>query len=373
MTRLVRVARLNSWLRPAVLAVGAALAVLALAAASLQALFGDGSLVSGMLIGLGLAALLFLLGVWRSAPLAATSRWRAGAMAAVLGIVELAIGAALLAGIVGVAVLFTPDAPVWERDQYRTAFDFVVLACVGLGVLVAARGWRRAWREAHLQAQVRLEAERAASALAQKEKELALSELSLLRAQVEPHFLWNTLAGVQYLTRKDPAAAERMTGHLIAYLKACVPSARRGVATVDSEVESARQYLALLQMRMGPRLTVEMRVCDECRGFELPPLLLGTLVENAIKHGLEPKAGPVRLTIEVACDGPREPLRVMVEDDGVGLQALPATRGTGIGLSNVRSRLRALYGDDASASLCGRHGGGAIATLALPARAPAAA
>lgn len=352
-----------AWLSRAGFALGVPLLLFALAAAAVEFFVGSASVASGVVLGMGLIVLLVALpmGLQRRG-----SRWRAGVIATLAGLVELTTATVIVAALAGVMVWLLPR-PVLDRAlDARHWIDFVVYVGVGLGIVVAARGWRRASLEAAREAVARLDAERANTALAARERELARSELALLRAQVEPHFLWNTLAGVQYLTRNDPPAADAMVGHLIAYLRACVPQSRGAVATVGSEVESARAYLALMKIRMGPRFSFDINVEPACIDLQLPPLLLNTLVENAIQHGLEPKPGPVGLVIDIRLADEGRRLRAQVVDDGVGLRDQPATRGTGIGLSNVRARLRALFGDEASVSLAGRPSGGVSAALSLP-------
>ena len=124
------------------------------------------------------------------------------------------------------------------------------------------------------------------------------AKLSALQAQVEPHFLYNTLASVQALTEVDPPQANLMTGHLIQYLRNALPKMRESVSTVGQEIELVRAYLNILQMRMGKRLSFEIDVPPELMDAPFPPLMLPSLVENAIKHGLEPlrEGGSVRIT-----------------------------------------------------------------------------
>jgi hypothetical protein len=197
------------------------------------------------------------------------------------------------------------------------------------------------------------------------------AKLSALQAQVEPHFLYNTLASVQALTEVDPQRANEMTGHLIQYLRNALPKMRESVSTVGQEVELVRAYLNILQMRMGKRLTFAIEVPPELNDLALPPLMLPSLVENAIKHGLEPQreGGEVRISAELV----GETLRVVVADTGRGFGE---TVGAGVGLANIRERLAAMYGDRARLTLDAREPRGVVATIELPrngARAAAAA
>ena len=166
--------------------------------------------------------------------------------------------------------------------------------------------------------------------------------LGVLQAQVEPHFLFNTLASVRALVRQDPAQAEATLDALVDFLRATIPKLRedRGLhATLGQQLDLCSSYLALMQVRMGGRLTYDVRADEALRAAPFPPSLLITLVENAIKHGIEPRPGPGRIEIDAVRDG--DTLRVQVRDDGAGLQ--PGL-STGVGLANVREQLAARYG-----------------------------
>ena len=187
------------------------------------------------------------------------------------------------------------------------------------------------------------------------------AKLSALQAQVEPHFLYNTLASVQALTEVDPQQANLMTGHLIQYLRNALPKMRESVSTVGQEIELVRAYLNILQMRMGKRLAFEIDVPAELMDAPFPPLMLPSLVENAIKHGLEPlREGGVVTIRASAADGK---LRVQVADTGRGFAE---TLGTGVGLTNVRERLAALYGNAGKLLLEAREPNGVTATIEVP-------
>ena len=206
--------------------------------------------------------------------------------------------------------------------------------------------------------------ERAAVAQTETEKELTVAKLSLLHAQVEPHFLYNTLASAQLLTRSDPARADEMLGHLIQYLRHSLPRTENEMSTLGAELERALAYLEILKIRMGPRLSVQVDVPEALRGTPLPPMMLQTLVENAIKHGLEPRTGGGTIWIRArATDGD---VAVTVADDGDGFNT--KTSGTGIGLKNVRERLRLAFGGAASLAVVANFPTGVAATLSVPAR-----
>lgn len=194
------------------------------------------------------------------------------------------------------------------------------------------------------------------------EKELTVARLNLLHAQVEPHFLYNTLASAQLLTRSDPARADAMLGNLIQYLRHSLPRTEDAPSTLGLELERARAYLDILAIRMGPRLHLQIDVADQLLGASFPPMMLQTLVENAIKHGLEPKPGGG--TVWILARAFDTAVAVTVADDGRGFTAEGG--GTGIGLRNVRERLRLAYGAGASFSIVANFPSGVAATITVP-------
>jgi len=201
------------------------------------------------------------------------------------------------------------------------------------------------------------------------EKELTAAKLSLLHAQVEPHFLYNTLATAQLLTRSEPAKADEMLGNLITYLRHSVPRAEQSLSTLGDEVERTRAYLEILKIRMGERLTVNVQVPEALKPVPLPPMMLQTLAENAIKHGLEMLPGGGSVWVFAREREGR--VSVTVADDGAGFNE--NSTGTGIGLKNVRERLKLAYGDGASFSIVANFPRGVAATIAVPAGGPSGA
>jgi sensor histidine kinase YesM len=201
-------------------------------------------------------------------------------------------------------------------------------------------------------------------------KQAIEAELKLMQAQVEPHFLFNTLASVHYLTETDPKEANRLLGHLIDYLRAALPQLRASSTTLGKEVKLAEAYLQILRTRMGSRLAFDIDVPAALAEHAFPPNLLISLVENAIKHGIEPAAAGGR--VEVRARSEHGALVVTVHDTGRGL-ASPAHGGQGVGLSNVRDRLAALYGTQGTFTLEPGSPTGTRATLAIPLETRAAA
>ena len=217
------------------------------------------------------------------------------------------------------------------------------------------------FREAHAAAALhRAEAERHLMS-----KHAIEAELKLMQAQVEPHFLFNTLASVQYLTETDPREAGKLLSHLIDYLRAALPQLRASSTTLAKEVGLAAAYLNILKMRMGPRLEFAIDVPAELAQHPFPPNLLISLVENAIKHGVEPAADGG--TVRVAAQREGDKLTVSVTDTGRGSAApAPDQPGNGVGLSNVRERLAALYGTHGRFTLAEASPHGTRATLSIP-------
>jgi LytS/YehU family sensor histidine kinase len=176
--------------------------------------------------------------------------------------------------------------------------------------------------------------------------------------------LFNTLASVQYLIETDPPAANRMLGHLIDYLRAALPQLRAASSTLGKEVELARALLSILAMRIGERLAFETDVPPELAEHPFPPNLLISLVENAIKHGIEPATDGGRVTIAAKRIDGR--LAVSVVDTGRGVETASVSGNAGVGLANVRERVAALYGDSGRFVLEQVSPRGARATIEIP-------
>lgn len=214
----------------------------------------------------------------------------------------------------------------------------------------------------HLQSQLeqRDRALRAVKREQELERAALQARLTALQAQVEPHFLFNTLANLKYLVRTDADTAQQMLDHLVGYLQNALPDMRSVSSTLERELALARSYLSIMQIRMGQRLRFRIDADAAARAHTFPPAMLISLVENAVKHGLERASRPGDITITAALrDGE---LRVQVCDDGVGLTE---QMGQGFGLANIHERLQLLYGERASLSVAASEQGGVLATLII--------
>jgi sensor histidine kinase YesM len=210
----------------------------------------------------------------------------------------------------------------------------------------------------------RLESEARQSELS---RQLAESQLKMLQLQVEPHFLFNSLASARQLAEKGAPDAARLIGDLIVFLRAATPSLRESRTTVAAEGDLVRAYLSIMRTRLGRRLDFAVSIPDAVADAPLPPGMLITLVENAIKHGIEPwpPGGRVEVTAR-AIDGH---LEVRVADTGAGVESAP-THGAGIGLANIRERLALLYGERAALELEENDPRGFVARVVIPREAP---
>jgi signal transduction histidine kinase len=223
----------------------------------------------------------------------------------------------------------------------------------------------------------RLQAETKAAVLAETAEAESLrrqvieARMAMMQAQVEPHFLFNTLASIDHLIEVDPKRASRMQRNLIALLRASMPTMREandgGLRPLEREMAVIRPYLEILQVRMEERLATSVDVPDGLHSAEFPPMMIQTLVENAIKHGLEPK--PEGGSLAVKAEIRHGKLVVTVSDTGLGFTQASGdglTSGTGVGLANIRERLAMLYGNKASLTITDNPGGGTIATITVP-------
>ena len=239
---------------------------------------------------------------------------------------------------------------------------FVATSGIGIGfgcVAVAVYFYRE--RDARLRADIARMAAEFDASRAREDKQMLSARLQLLQAQVEPHFLFNTLANVQHLTTTDAPRASEMLGSLIRYLRAALPQMREQASTLSREVEMVRAYLEIQRVRMGERLQFVIDLPPDLTGRPMPPMMLISLVENAIKHGIDPQ--PAGGTIRVSAQTTTHGVRVTVADTGRGLSEL---EGMGIGLANIRERLATLFGPAARLDLHENNPRGVVATIEWP-------
>ena len=239
--------------------------------------------------------------------------------------------------------------------QSRTLMSIAASSLLISGVLVIAflARARRAVAEAEL--------ERARARAERIEREAALANLRALQAQIEPHFLFNTLANVSSLIDADPALAKRMVESFNRFLRASLAATRDETTTLGEEGLLIAAYLDVLQVRMGQRLRYAVDVPPELAGTRIAPMLLQPVVENGIRHGLEPKVegGEIRFGVR------REAGSVVVEVADTGVGFAPTTRG-GVGLTNLRDRLALLYGPGASLAIVENAPAGTLVRITLP-------
>ena len=268
--------------------------------------------------------------------------WRAGLFYSGLSVICSAVG--IVIGLAAVNAAW--GLPGWSKALARPGFwgQFLGISVVISGFL----GWRyRArWKQEQLQARI------------------TEAQLRLLQGQIEPHFLFNTLANVQSLIDFDPERAKLMLERFTDYLRASLGQLRGDATTLAQEFAMLEAYLGLMQLRMGERLRVRLALPADLGGIELPPLLLQPLVENAIHHGLEPKVGGGEIVVSARREAGA--LVIDVEDDGQGLDGPQRRSGNGVALANIRARLAARWGAAATLALQPRDGGGTRSRIQLP-------
>lgn len=306
--------------------------------------FGEALLFS-QCIGLSIFA---VLEIWRAANVTSRLQPLVYAAGILLGSLIGTLLAALATGDFA-SLLDWPPSALWRA----------VLAGLLFGGLAAAafayQGKLHRTREALHAEQMRL---------VRAEQAQTEAQLRLLRAQVEPHFLFNTLATVASLIEAEPREARRLLEQLNDYLRDALHHSRATRTTVGQEVDLVRDYLDLMQVRLSGRLRYAIDVPAALRERELPPMALQPLVENAVKHGIEPKLHGGTVTVS-ARDGAQNATVLEVSDDGAGLS--PGGAGGGTGLANLRNRLRSLHGGAARLSIEENTAGGVTVRLVLPA------
>jgi hypothetical protein len=280
------------------------------------------------------------------------------ALAVVVGAPAFPAGTAAIRTFEGNYDPLKPQA--WQSWHYMLAHYIRGLSTGGLlaAILLFAAHERDAQRRIHRTRLARVEIE----------KQVAETRLRLLQAQIEPHFLFNSLASVKRLYEREPGKGRALLRNLSDYLHVATRRARQRDALLGDEIALARSFLAIFQVRMGGRLRVEVDVPAGLESALVPPLMVGTLVENAIKHGIGPRGsgGTLRL-----CARLRERvLEIGVADDGVGFKA---RSGFGVGLANIRARLETLFASAGELELATNAEGGITAMIRLPHRCAAQA
>lgn len=250
---------------------------------------------------------------------------------------------------IGVALALI--APADTRQAWEVILK-VVVACLMFGSILTAVFVLKRRRDS------------LARDLREAERAEVEARLRMLQAQIEPHFLFNTLATLSDLVDTDAAQARRLLDRLVVYLRATLSQSRADHGgTLGDELALVRAYLEICSIRIGARLSWRIDCPAPLEDKAFPLMLLQPLVENALRHGVEPKPGPVAVAVGVRLVGER--LHITVSDTGMGLGT--SAPGSGFGLENVRSRLRALHGAAGSLRLADGPGGGAVATLEMPA------
>lgn len=263
----------------------------------------------------------------------------------------------IVAALVGAAAAYIVSTLVTRAEYRPIAEPFFEAGIAGL-LSILTLGWQVATNIKQQQK------ERVASdsrRRLQLEREVLQSQLKVLQAQIEPHFLYNTLATVRALVSERPTDARRMLWDLIQYLRQALPSMREGMSNVAREVELARAYLSIHEMRMAGRLRVGVEFDPDIGAVEFPPTIVGTLVENAIKHGVEPSKEPCEVI--VTARHLHRALVIEVSDTGVGFE--PDHASQGVGLDNARARLQLLYGARAELELLPNTPRGVIARVTV--------
>lgn len=266
-----------------------------------------------------------------------------------------AIAAAIMAGALGGHTLARLLTGLGSSGDGSHELQSLLVGLV-FGGIAAGFFWLRE-RNAKLETEVR---ERELARM-EAEKQSLAAQLRLLQAQIEPHFLFNSLANVAALIEADPKLAGTLLDALIRYLRSSLQRTRADGGSLGDEVALLTAYLDVLKIRMGDRLGYAFEIPSALLQTDFPPMLLQPLVENAIRHGLEPKLAGGR--VQVTATAENGLLRIRVADDGIGLVQAP---GEGVGLSNIRARLAALYGPQAHLQVSSGVGAGVTATIEMP-------
>jgi glucose-6-phosphate-specific signal transduction histidine kinase len=270
----------------------------------------------------------------------------------------LAVAFAVILAVLLLYVVVNPDPPFWQDERRRNGFMMMIFSglLVAPWITVAALFRQRDYAARRQELAFALER-------SELERKALDSRLRLLQAQVEPHFLFNTLANVRELVDAGSPQASAVLDNLIAYLRAAVPRLHDPATTMGQELELVRAYLKLMHMRMPDRLQFDLQADEAALGLRCPPMTLLTLVENAVRHGIDPSEQGGRIDVRVRARDGR--CRAEVSDTGVGLKR--AADGLGTGLSTLRERLELAFAGDAKLDLVALAPRGVRAELDFPA------
>jgi sensor histidine kinase YesM len=254
----------------------------------------------------------------------------------------------------------------WLKLILISLLVFIITAPSGFGALGALFFWGsiaiKSLAGGKRKAEIAASAATTRADVEALQRSLLEAQMATLQAQIEPHFLFNTLALIGQLIQTNPADAAKIHSALIQYLRAALPQIReKGGSKLGQQVEMSRAYLNIMQARMGERLGVSIDVAAELTELAFPSMMLQTLVENSIKHGLEPKIEGGHIQIRAMRVG--QDLQVAVSDNGVGFDL---HTDEGIGLSNIRERLNMLYGSNAQLIVEVPHDGGSRVSIRIP-------
>lgn len=281
-------------------------------------------------------------------------------------LIHIAVSAPIAAVFIAILIGATLDRYYGNdlRQTFYLRFQATLIAGLSAGLLYAAIAaaivYLRAQRVAIANKQLSVEINES-----DVQRQMTETRLRLLQAQIEPHFLFNTLASAQQLSQKGAPDAAKLIGHLVRFLRMSIPSMREDRGALKRELAQVAAYLSIMQTRMGDRLTFAVHAEADVEEFALPPALVMTLVENAIKHGIEPSAAGGR--VDVSAERIGESVLISVRDTGTGLISTESREiGGGLGLSNIAQRLQAIYGVDAHVKLTQNTPCGCVAVLTLP-------
>ena len=304
-----------------------------------------------MTIGLALMVIFGLLERWPPRLPRWLARW-------VLQVVGVAIAVPFVIATLYGVIFYGDPVPFWQHETRMNGFGTLSMTAILFAPWIAMSALMRARDEAVRSQGAAFERERG-----ELERKALDARLRLLQAQVEPHFLFNTLANVRELVESGSPQASNVLASLIAYLRAAVPRLQEPVATLGHELQLVRAYLDLMQMRMPDRLQFAIEADEALCGLRCPPMTVLSLVENAVRHGIDPSEEGGRIDVRVRAQCGR--IHAQVIDTGVGMRNV--SKGLGTGLSTLRERLQLSFGSDAHMRLLAVEPHGVCAEVFFPA------